>query len=274
MRTQSLGAIVLLTTSTTLTGCGLFGDRGPVVDDDAPTHRWVVLVLTNHAEMGDTGRPTGFWLEEAAHPWVTFRNAGYGVTLASPTGGAAPIDPRSLADPDEEGLAFLDRFAEGETVHSTLPLARIDPDDYAAIFFAGGHGTMWDFADSPSVKQKAEAIYASGGAIGAVCHGPAALMNLRAEDGSYLVKGKGVTAFTNSEEDAVELTDAMPFLLETAMRNRGAEFTSAENFEPWVVVDGRIVTGQNPASARGAAEAVVEIINDMRKPVPAWEQSK
>ncbi len=255
-----------------LTSCGLFGDRGPVVNDDAPTHRWVLVVLTNHGEMGDTGEPTGFYLSEAAHPWVTFRNAGYGVTLASPLGGPAPIDPRSLADPDEEGLAFLERFAEGEVVNSTVPLSRIDPEDYAAIFFAGGHGTMWDFAESASVKRAAEGVYAHGGAVGAVCHGPAALLNLRASDGVYLLEGRGATGFTNAEEDAVELSDAMPFLLETRMRERGASFTSAGNFEPWVVVDGRLVTGQNPASARGAAEAVVEIINETRKAVPAWQR--
>lgn len=223
----------------------------------------VLLVLTNHADMGDTGEPTGFFLAEAAHPWHVFNDAGWIVVLASPLGGDAPIDPRSLAEPDEEGQHFLDKFAkegpDGFVVPGTARLTSMKASAFEAIFFAGGHGTMWDFPDGPGVRETAEGVYRSGGVVAAVCHGPAALVNLRARGGDPLVSGRRVTGFTNAEEDAVELTDAMPFLLETRLRELGAEFVGAGNFEENIVVDGRLVTGQNPASARGSAEAVVRV---------------
>lgn len=223
----------------------------------------VLLVLTNHGDMGETGEPTGLFLAEAAHPWHVFNEAGWIVVLASPEGGDAPIDPRSLTNPDEEGQHFLDKFAEegpdGVVVPGTARLTSMKASAFEAIFFAGGHGTMWDFPDGPGVRSTAEGVYRSGGVVAAVCHGPAALVNLRARGGDPLVAGRRVTGFTNAEEDAVELTDAMPFLLETRLRELGAEFVGAGNFEENIVVDGRLVTGQNPASARGAAEAVVRV---------------
>ncbi|MEQ8315817.1 MAG: type 1 glutamine amidotransferase domain-containing protein [Phycisphaerales bacterium] len=219
----------------------------------------VLLVLTNHGDMGDTGEPTGFFLAEAAHPWHVFNEAGWIVVLASPEGGDAPIDPRSVTDPDEEGQDFLDRFARDGVVPGTARLTSMKASAFEAIFFAGGHGTMWDFPEGPGVQETAEGVYRSGGVVAAVCHGPAALVNLRARGGDPLVAGRRVTGFTNDEEAAVELVDAMPFLLETRLRELGAEFVGAGNFEENVVVDGRLVTGQNPASARGAAEAVVRV---------------
>ncbi len=231
----------------------------------------VLIVLTNHGQMGEIeaadgtggggGKPTGFYLSEAAHPWHVFNDSGWIVVLASPNGGDAPIDPRSMEDVDEEGQAFLDKFAEGGVVPRTVRLSNMKASAFEAIFFAGGHGTMWDFPDSPTVRSVAEGVYKSGGVVAAVCHGPAALVNLRYR-GQSLVAGKRVTGFTNAEEDAVELTEAMPFLLETRLRELGAEFVGAGNFEENVVVDGRLVTGQNPASARAAAEAVVRIEAD------------
>jgi putative intracellular protease/amidase len=221
----------------------------------------VLLVLTNHGQMGDTGEtdePTGFYLSEAAHPWHVFNDSGWIVVLASPNGGDAPIDPRSLENPDEQSRAFLDKFADGGVVPGTVRLTNMKASAFEAVFFAGGHGTMWDFPDSPSVRSVAEGVYRSGGVVAAVCHGPAALVNLRYM-GQPLVAGRRVTGFTNAEEDAVGLTEAMPFLLETRLRELGAEFVGAANFEENVVVDGRLVTGQNPASARAAAEAVVRI---------------
>jgi len=219
----------------------------------------VLLVLTNHGELGDTGEPTGFYLPEASHPWSVFTEAGYEVTLASPLGGSAPIDPRSMEDVDAESEAFLEAFATGGVVERTASLSEVDFGAYRAVFFAGGHGTMWDFAESEAVKSVAESVYGDGGVVAAVCHGPAALVGVMTEDGP-LLDGKRVTGFTNAEEGAVELTEAMPFLLETRMRDAGAEFVGAGNFEANVVVDGRLVTGQNPASAKGAAEAVVKAI--------------
>lgn len=182
------------------------------------------------------------------------------MVLASPRGGPAPVDPRSTRELDAESRDFLSRFASSGAVRDTLPLYRVNPDEYEAIFFAGGHGAMWDFPEDDAVQNVAEQIYANGGVIGAVCHGPAALVNMNAPDGSPLVKDRRVAAFTNEEEAAVELTDVMPFLLETRLREQGARFIPAANFTENVVTDGTLVTGQNPASARAAAEAVVRTL--------------
>lgn len=220
----------------------------------------VVIVLTNHAELGDTGRKTGFYLSEAAHPWHVFTEAGYDVTFVSPWGGEAPIDPKSLDRSDPINAAFLDEVADGDHVDTKVSI-EIEPAETDAIFFAGGHGTMWDFPDCPVLKPATAAIYENGGVVAAVCHGPVALVNVQLDDGSYLVAGKRVAAFTNAEERAVELTETMPFLLQTKLEERGAEVVTAANFEKNVVVDGRLVTGQNPASATGAAEAVVGLLD-------------
>ena len=242
-----------------LTGCA--ADRGMLAAHEEPTR--VLLVLTNTAQMGEAGKPTGFFLSEAAHPWAVFVEAGYSVTLASPSGGDAPIDPRSLENIDDHSKAFLDAYATDRdgrrVVGNTRPLGSVEAKQYEAVFYAGGHGTMWDFEEEAVVAQFASRVYERGGVVSAVCHGPAALVNARAGDG-WLLDGKRVTGFTNAEEDAVELTDEMPFLLETRMIERGAEFVGGENFKANVITDGRLVTGQNPASARGAAEAVVRLI--------------
>ena len=231
---------------------------------EAATQRRVLLVVTNHGTLGQTGKPTGAYLPEVAHPWHVFTDAGWHVTLASPTGGAAPIDPRSMDQPDAQSAAFLERFVSDSAISFTVPLARAKAMEYDAIFFAGGHGTMWDFPTSDAVRRSAESIYADGGVVAAVCHGPAALVELRDADGAPLVRGKRVTGFTNAEEDAVELTDAMPFLLETRLRELGGTFIGANTFEANVITDGRLVTGQNPASARGTAEAVVAAVRATR----------
>lgn len=240
----------------------------------SPSGRWptVLLVMTNHGELGDTGEPTGLYLSEAAHPWHVFNDAGWAVVLASPEGGAAPIDPRSLENLDEESEAFLRRHARDGVIPSTARLSAMNARKFDAIFFAGGHGTMWDFPQSEGVKSAAQGVYRAGGVVAAVCHGPAALVILEQRDGSPLVAGRRVTGFTNAEEDAVELTEAMPFLLETRLRELGAEFVGAANFQQNVVEDGRLVTGQNPASARGTAEAVVRIWQELN-PERAAEQS-
>jgi len=243
----------LVAVAAVLGGCSTTGPSG------GDGEHSVILVLTNHGTIGDTGEPTGFYLPEAAHPWGVFEDAGWSVTLASPAGGPAPIDPRSLEDIDTESQAFLEAYAQRGTVPDTEALGDLDWRRYDAVFFAGGHGTMWDFPDHPAVQGAAARIYEQSGVVAAVCHGPAALVNARA-DGSWLLDGRRATGFTNSEERAVDLADEMPFLLETRMRERGAEFEGAHDFERKVVTDGRVVTGQNPASARAAAVAVVDLV--------------
>lgn len=226
----------------------------------------ILLVLTNHGQIGDTGKPTGFYLSEAAHPLRVFLAAGYPVQLASPEGGFAPVDPKSLKLEDDASQEFWTRLGkrkgDREGADGTLALKNADPSSYAAVFFAGGHGAMWDFPDSEPLKKLTAAVYENGGAVGAVCHGPAALVNVKLQDGSALVKGKKVAAFTNSEEKEAGLTEAMPFLLQDALQKAGAAVVLAPDFQENAVRDGKLVTGQNPASATRAAELLVEALKE------------
>lgn len=222
----------------------------------------VLLVLTNHSKLGDTGKLTGFFLSEAAHPYEVFTKNGNPVTLASPDGGFAPVDPKSFDLKDEANAAFWEKYGNGDKdkpgVTETQPLAEIDPAKFGAIFFAGGHGAVWDFPDSQPLQKLTASIYAKGGAVGAVCHGPAALVNVRLPDGSLLISGKKTAVFTNAEEDASELSKVVPFLLQTAFEKAGATVVPAENFTVSAIRDGRLVTGQNPASAKKTAELLLE----------------
>jgi putative intracellular protease/amidase len=224
----------------------------------------VLLVLTNHAELGDTGRKTGFYLSEAAHPYEVFTTSGLEVTLASPEGGVAPVDPKSFKLDDDANASFWKKFGNDDSDHpaveETLSMSEVGPGEFDGIFFAGGHGAMWDFPTSGDIRAVTASIWSRGGAVGAVCHGPAALVNLKLPDGSLLVKGRKVAGFTNAEEEAVGLTEVMPFSLQDSLEGMKAEVVTAENFMENAVRDGRLVTGQNPASARKAAELLVEAL--------------
>lgn len=226
----------------------------------------ILLVLTNHAELGDTGKLTGFYLSEAAHPYEVFIGNKHPVTLASPKGGFAPIDPKSLDLKDKANAAFWEKFGNANNdkpgVEKTVALSEIDPIGYAAIFFAGGHGSVWDFPDSKILQQITAKIYANNGAVGAVCHGPAALVNVKLTDGSHLIAGKKTAVFTNSEEEAAGLTKTVPFLLQTAFEKAGATVIPAKDFSENAVRDGRLVTGQNPASAKKAAVLLLEAMGE------------
>lgn len=225
-----------------------------------------LIVVTNHATIAGTGTPTGYYMSEVSHPWHVFTEAGIEVDFASPKGGFAPMDPKSFDLTDKINKQFWHTLTAVESLLNTHSLAEIDPADYEVIFFSGGHGTMWDFPEVESVSSSVRQIYEQGGVVGAVCHGPAALVNVTLEDGTYPVDGKQVASFTNEEEEAVNLTEAMPFLLETKLRERGAEFKHAPAFKQNVAVDGRLVTGQNPASATVSAEAIVKILKAREKP--------
>jgi putative intracellular protease/amidase len=218
----------------------------------------VLLVLTSHDDLGGTGKKTGFYVSETAHPWRVFSQAGYQVDLASPEGGEPPQDGADRSDPIQK--AFLDDAEMSRKLTHTLRPQEVNPRDYAAIFYAGGHGTMWDFPDNAKLAGIARDIYESGGVVSAVCHGPAALVNITLSDGTYLVAGKEVSAFTNEEEAAVGLTRVVPFLLQSALEERGAKHVGGPNFQPQVVVADRLVTGQNPASAGPVAEQVVAVL--------------
>jgi putative intracellular protease/amidase len=218
----------------------------------------ILVVLTSHDRLGDAGKETGFYLSEVSHPVAVFDKANIPVEYVSPKGGKAPMI--GVDREDSINAAFLDDPQKMAQVANTLSPIQVNPADYGAIFYAGGHGTMWDFADNRDLAKIAAAIYEQGGVVGAVCHGPAGLLNIRLTDGSYLVAGKTVAAFTNEEESAVGLTDIVPFLLESALVDRGATHSKAANFQAQVVVSDRLVTGQNPASATGVGEQMVNLL--------------
>ncbi|SDZ83472.1 type 1 glutamine amidotransferase domain-containing protein [Microbulbifer marinus] len=223
----------------------------------------VLMVLTSHDELGDTGKKTGFWLEEFAAPYYTFKDAGADVTLASPKGGQPPLDPKS-DDPDAQ-TAATERFHKDEdakqALANTVKLGDVKEEDFDAIFYPGGHGPLWDLAEDKDSIALIEAFYAADKPIGAVCHGPAVFRHTKAH-GRSLVHGKSVTCFTNSEEAAVELTDVVPFLVEDMLKSNGANFSKADDWQSYVVVDGKLVTGQNPASSEETAETLLGFVKE------------
>jgi putative intracellular protease/amidase len=227
----------------------------------------VLIVVTSHARMGDTDTQTGIWLEELAVPYYRFVDAGVAVEIASPRGGAAPLEPKSLGSQVRNDPA-VDRFLADpvaqQRVAATLPLAAVDAAAFDAVFLPGGHGTMWDLPVDAGVQRAVEQAEAAGRVIAAVCHGPAGLVTARRADGEPLVAGKRVTAFTNAEEDAVGLTTVVPFLLESRLRELGADFVSGPNWLSLAVRDGRLITGQNPASSAAVADHVMTAITEAR----------
>jgi putative intracellular protease/amidase len=212
----------------------------------------ILFIVTSHSQMGSTGQLTGLYLPELSHPYEVFKGLGYEMTVASPLGGDAPVDPKSLSDELSEFLPLT---------KGTLSLQGIQPGDYDIFFIVGGHGTVWDLPNNTDLQRILPTAYAQGKIVAAVCHGPAALVNLKKDDGEYLIQGKKVTGFTNSEEEAVKLTDVVPFLLEEALKKAGGNYSGKANWQSNVVVDGHLVTGQNPASARGVAEAILQILS-------------
>jgi putative intracellular protease/amidase len=219
----------------------------------------VLFVLTSHDRLGNTGKSTGFYLSEVTHPYDAFEQAGIAVEFVSPQGGKAPMTGADLKDPYDK--AFLEDAAKVAQIEHTLTPAQVDPSRYDAIFYAGGHGTMWDFADNEQLAKIGAAIYDRGGIVGSVCHGAAGLLNIKLADGNYLIANKTVSAFTNEEEIAVGLNEVVPFSLVSKLIDRGAIHTKAANFQTHVEVSDRLVTGQNPASAKGVGEAIVKLIS-------------
>ncbi|MDD9885634.1 MAG: type 1 glutamine amidotransferase domain-containing protein [Gammaproteobacteria bacterium] len=220
----------------------------------------ILMVLTSHDRLGDTGDKTGFWLEELAAPYYVFTDAGAEVALASPAGGAPPQDPKSDA-PDMQTDAIV-RFkadnAACAALAATLKLADINAGDYDAVFYPGGHGPLWDLAGDADSVALIEAMHRDGKPVAAVCHGPCVLLRATTPDGSPLVRGCAVTGFSNTEEDAAGLTDAVPFLVEDELRRLGGRYTKAADWQVCVAVEGNLVTGQNPASSSSAADEVLK----------------
>ncbi|MDY7232171.1 type 1 glutamine amidotransferase domain-containing protein [Hyalangium rubrum] len=218
----------------------------------------MLIVLTSHDQLGNTGRKTGFYLSELTHSLDVFQRAGIEVDLASPKGGLPPMDGVDRGDAINK--TFLEDKGWMARLEKTTRLEDVDPSRYDAVYVPGGHGTMYDLPDNARLQAILAAVYTRGGVVAAVCHGPAALVNVKLEDGSYLVAGKSVSSFTDEEETAMKLTQAMPFLLESKLRERGGRFGKAPNFKPHVATAERLVTGQNPASAAGVASEVVRLM--------------
>ena len=222
----------------------------------------VLFVVTNHEELGNTGKKTGYFLREGSYPYKAITEAGYSIDFVSPKGGSAPMDPNSNDMEDEVNKAFTDDKSIMYRLQNTMSPDDINPHDYTAIMYAGGHGTVWDFPDCEALSTIAVSIYEGGGVLGAICHGPAGLVNTKLTDGTFLVAGKRVSAFTDDEERHVKLEKIVPFLLASTLEERGAIHTKAENFKPHVEIDGRLGTAQNTPSAKLMGEAMVKVLSE------------
>lgn len=222
----------------------------------------ILMVLTSHDQLGDTGKKTGFWLEEFAAPYYVFKDAGAEVTLASPEGGQPPLDPSSDAKnaQTEATKRFKGDAAAQNDLANTAVLSGISANGFDAIFYPGGHGPLWDLAEDADSKKLIEAFAADNRPIGAVCHAPAVFKHTKSADGKPLVSGKNVTGFTNTEEEGVGLTKVVPFLVENMLTENGGYYQRGKDWESFVVTDGKLVTGQNPASSEAAARKLLTLL--------------
>jgi len=223
------------------------------------TAKRVLMIVTSHEKLGSTGTKTGFWLEELAAPYLELSRRGLHVDIASPHGGRPPVDPKSESQPSAAVRAFIDDQAAATKLAHSLKLSEIN-GDYDAYFVVGGHGVMWDLSNDSTLAALLSNGYERGSLIAAVCHGPAALVNVRLSSGRYLVGDKRVSAFSNAEEAAVGLDQVVPFALESALRDRGARYESGPLWGSFAIRDGQLITGQNPASSVAVAQAVIEAL--------------
>jgi putative intracellular protease/amidase len=219
----------------------------------------ILMVLTSHDQLGNTGHKTGFWLEEFAAPYYVFKDAGATLTLASPLGGQPPLDPKSddAASQTDATRRFKTDNAAQAALAATVKLSTLKATGFDAVFYPGGHGPLWDLAEDAASIALIEAMITAAKPVAAVCHAPGVLRHARAPGGTALVKGKNVTGFTNTEEAAAGLTQVVPFLVEDMLKEHGGQFSKAANWQPHVVVDGLLITGQNPASSESAAKALL-----------------
>jgi putative intracellular protease/amidase len=222
----------------------------------------ILMVLTSHDQLGNTGHKTGFWLEEFAAPYYVFKDAGATLTLASPAGGQPPLDPKS-DDPSAQTEA-TERFKKDpeaqKALAHTVKLDSVSAADFDAVFYPGGHGPLWDLAEDKKSIELIETMYAAGKPVAAVCHAPGVLRHVKAPDGSSIVKGKSVAGFTNTEEEAVQLTNIVPFLVEDMLKQNGGNYSKGADWQPYIVTAGNLITGQNPASSEPAAAALLKLL--------------
>lgn len=216
----------------------------------------ILIVLTSHSQLGNTGKPTGAFLKEFTHPHKVFLDAGYDVDFASPKGGKVPIDGFDLSDSTNKD--FIENPVYNSQIENSIKLSDVQSTDYDAIFLAGGHGTMWDFPDDANLIKILEHAYSQNKPIGSACHGVAGFLNVKDSNGDYIIKDKKVNSFTNDEENAVNLQNVVPFMLETELVKRGGKFEKSDLWQSHVAINGNLITGQNPASAIGCAQEIVK----------------
>ena len=221
----------------------------------------ILFVVTSHDKKGDTGENTGYYLGEVSHPWKVLHHAGYEIDFVSPKGGNPPVDGFDLEDPINKEF-WENKKYKNKISHSLMP-SQVKPVEYSAIFYAGGHGAMWDLADNTELASLASKIYETGGIVAGVCHGPAGLVNIKLNDNKYLIDGKKISAFTNEEEAEVKLANIVPFLLEDQLKQRGAKFKKSGPWQLHVVTDQRVITGQNPQSAKAVGEAILKEVKKL-----------
>ncbi len=241
-----------------------------VIEEKRKKDKKILFVVSSHGELGHTGERTGYYLSEVAHPWKVLTCAGYEIDFVSPRGGMPPVDGFQLLDPVNRKFWNSQKYQK-KLIDSLSP-EEVNPDEYSAIFYAGGHGAMWDFPPNTVLADIARRIYEAGGVVAAVCHGPAGLLNVKLSDGKHLIEGKKVSGFTNEEEELVKRTAVVPFLLEDELKNRCALYEKGIPMVPYVVVDSRIVTGQNPLSAKRVGKKILEELEALEKSDPNGEQ--
>lgn len=258
MKTISAGLMVIV-------GCAIFTACNQATAQTINQNKMekkILFVVTSHDQKGNTGAKTGYYLSEVSHPWEVLHSAGYEIDFVSPKGGKAPVDGFNMDDPINK--KFWDDTVYRNKVENTMKPSEVNPKNYVAILYAGGHGTMWDFANNVEITEIARQIYENNGVVSAVCHGPAGLVNIKLSNGKYLVDGKKVNAFTNEEEIAVKLENVVPFMLETKLIERGAKFEKSGLWQKHVTVDQRVVTGQNPQSAEGVGQATLKELQNLK----------
>lgn len=220
----------------------------------------VLFVVTSHDKLGNTGKATGYYLSEVTHPWDVL-SGQYEIDVVSPQGGKAPADAVDLTDPINK--KYWEDEGWQKKMSNTLKPSQVKPDNYKGIFYAGGHGVMWDFPDNKELAAICAKIYENGGVVGAVCHGPAGLLNVILRNGERLIKGKKLNSFTNAEENANGTAQVVPFLLQTALEEKGANYEEAPKWSDFAIVDGRLVTGQNPMSAKKTGKLMLDLLNNI-----------
>lgn len=218
----------------------------------------ILFVVTSHDSKGNTGEKTGYYLGEVSHPWEVLTAAGYEIDFVSPQGGNPPVDGFDLNDPVNKKF-WEDKYYHSKITHSLKP-SQVKPEEYKAIFYAGGHGAMWDLPFDSSIAKIASKIYEANGLVAAVCHGPAGLTNIKLSTGEYLIKGKKVNGFSNEEEELIKLSNVVPFLLEDKLKAIGGIYEKSEPWQSHVTIDGRLITGQNPQSAKAVGVAIVKAL--------------